>query len=489
MSSYGDLSSFWGFPGKHHISDGERDDIFSLSEVKVRFGGLANDSKAVVSARSKRPFSDDTTDNSVLKRARKVGQDGCVDLSADFGSFISTCKGTSNSVFGQDYKAEVSDSISSSLSWFRHLTPEEHRFESPIRLSSFPGYFEEVDRSIRSNQPEEIHSPIFDHSRKLVPIGRNHQADVPMLRSKCAKDSSSTIDKDERPMLMGTCIVPMPVSCFSLGKDKTDCRCHDEGSVRCTRQHVMESREKLKKKLGQERFVELGFYDMGEMVVQRWTEKEQQLFVEVVAYNPASLGKNFWDVLPRAFPSRSSKELVSYYFNVFMLRKRAGQNREDPSNADSDDDEWQETEVCEFATPDSGVEFPDEMERYCGGHSDGTSAGDEGDDDEECYSLSEGCINDSRFTFKSQGSEEQDVQDGSCTSFESQQDAVDDFVETQNSMEYGNYGLSSMSEHGYLGGHCDPVTWENSYMPWMKKDEDLLPTYNVIEEFGKGSWE
>ncbi|KAA8541009.1 hypothetical protein F0562_024853 [Nyssa sinensis] len=80
---------------------------------------------------------------------------------------------------------------------------------------------------------------------------------------------------------------------------------------------------------------------MGEVVVENWSAEEEHLFHEVVFSNPASLKKNFWDHLSMAFPFRTIKEIVSYYFNVFMLRKRAEQNRCDPMNIDSDNDEWQ----------------------------------------------------------------------------------------------------------------------------------------------------
>ena len=49
------------------------------------------------------------------------------------------------------------------------------------------------------------------------------------------------------------------------------------------------------------------------------------------------------------FPAQSKNELVSYCFNVFMLRKRAEQNWLDPLNADSDDDKWQGSDDNEFA--------------------------------------------------------------------------------------------------------------------------------------------
>lgn len=121
----------------------------------------------------------------------------------------------------------------------------------------------------------------------------------------------------------------------------------------------MDAREKLIITLGQEEFMQMGFSHMGESVAQRWTEEEENLFHEVVSSNPESRGRNFWVVLQKAFPSSSFKDLVSYYFNVFVLRKRAHQNRFDRSNADSDNDEWQESGDVEFA--EEGDEEEDDL--------------------------------------------------------------------------------------------------------------------------------
>ncbi|VFQ76475.1 unnamed protein product [Cuscuta campestris] len=189
--------------------------------------------------------------------------------------------------------------------------------------------------------------------RKLVPLGPNHQADIPVILGHEKNKTSQDVDwyrngyfgDDNR--FCGTCIIPMPkqdpAGCSdksSAGTGSGGCVCGDVGSIRCIRQHNFEAREKLRRVLGKETFVSLGFEDMGEVVASRWSEDEQELFHDVVFSNPASLGKNFWDNLAVEFPSRTKKQIVSYYFNVFMLRRRAEQNRFDLLNIDSDNDEW-----------------------------------------------------------------------------------------------------------------------------------------------------
>ncbi|CAL5430806.1 unnamed protein product [Camellia sinensis] len=148
--------------------------------------------------------------------------------------------------------------------------------------------------------------------------------------------------------LMGACILPMPdpeLSAHSdvAGDGRKDCLCLDQGSVRCVRQHVRKAREWVRETLGHEKFVQLGFCEMGEEVSQKWTEEEEHAFHEVVYSNPESHGKNFWEHLSMVFPSRTKKEIASYFFSVFMLCRRAFQNRSHflDIDSDDDDDDWQ----------------------------------------------------------------------------------------------------------------------------------------------------
>ncbi|KAJ6683984.1 hypothetical protein OIU85_007657 [Salix viminalis] len=234
-------------------------------------------------------------------------------------------------------------------------------------LSFFPEYFDHGHQPRALPEPEEA-CPSLDYPiQKQVSVGPEHQAYVPEwdyqgsstslnqldefnLQVVRAHSSSPgvTIDGGYEENLMGTCILPMPdldaSANYCYEATNHDCVCPDAGSIRCIKQHVSEARLKLRENLGEEIFKGLGFCDMGEVVANKWTGEEEQAFHEVVLSNPVSLGKNFWDHLPSTFPSRTKKEVVSYYFNVFMLQKRADQNRFDPLNIDSDDDEWQKNE-------------------------------------------------------------------------------------------------------------------------------------------------
>lgn len=197
----------------------------------------------------------------------------------------------------------------------------------------FPEFFEfNTARRQLVHYDDTYSSSLNNPPRKQVPIGPDHQADVPEFDQVLARNlgikSSEKLEED-----------PIGV-CVNSPTNEVDCQCLDSGSIRCVQQHINEVRLKLKNSLGLEKFIELGLHEMGEEVSRNWTDEEQQLFQDVVYSNPVSLGRRFWEQLSIAFRSRTKKELVSYYFNVFMLRRRAIQNRSNLLEIDSDDDEW-----------------------------------------------------------------------------------------------------------------------------------------------------
>uniref|UniRef100_A0A2P2MXY6 Uncharacterized protein MANES_01G060100 n=1 Tax=Rhizophora mucronata TaxID=61149 RepID=A0A2P2MXY6_RHIMU len=95
---------------------------------------------------------------------------------------------------------------------------------------------------------------------------------------------------------------------------------------------------KLKLELGPV-FYRWGFDRMGEEVSISWTVKEEMRFKDMVRSSPPSLGMSLWNHANRYFPRRTREELVSYYFNVFLVRRRSYQNRVTPKEIDSDDDD------------------------------------------------------------------------------------------------------------------------------------------------------
>lgn len=403
----------------------------------------------------------------------------------------------------------------------------------PVHFSFYPEYFSPEHPLRTLSRYEDIYSILLaDPPRKLVPIGANHQADVPEWNppgSTSGPDPSSDSNlagRDESEERLGTCIIPLPnmeLSTYEneeVGKGRTDCSCEDRGSMRCVRQHIVEAREGLIKTLGLETFTNLGLSDMGEQVAEKWNAEDEQLFHEIVFNNPASMGKNFWNNFPIAFPSRTKKEIVSYYFNVFMLLRRAEQNRNDHLNIDSDNDEWQGSENNEIATreedeEDSVAESPVYQDDT------GLSSCHENDlQDYDEYGQDDFCDANGAVDFTKRDIEDDskydpvemppssssplriqpqdrivwqercdDVPDDSCTSSDAGVTSQEIKVKTEN----GDHcpcnlnGVSNGCSEEYVAEPCEAKAWDSGFVSCSKSKIDFLPTCNMIEEvFGDG---
>ncbi|KAL7002478.1 hypothetical protein U1Q18_003631 [Sarracenia purpurea var. burkii] len=177
-----------------------------------------------------------------------------------------------------------------------------------------------------------------DYVRKPVPVGPLFQADVPEW-------TGETCGSDCR--WLGSQIWPLEsrkhkkyiIERDRIRKGRQDqCGCQHPGSVECIEFHIAENRMKLKLELG------LAFYlwkfdKMGEEVALSWTQEEEKRFQTIIRSNPPSLDKCFWDEMFKSFPTKNREDLVSYYFNVVLLRRRGCQNRSTPKDVDSDDEE------------------------------------------------------------------------------------------------------------------------------------------------------
>ncbi|KAH7853125.1 hypothetical protein Vadar_033609 [Vaccinium darrowii] len=360
----------------------------------------------------------------------------------------------------QELELNASSSISSDL-WVNGNVGESFESDAVLHLSFFPHYFELDHRVNRLVLPHDSYSVRLDHDPRIaVSVGPDHQADVPEWAPQCFSQSfgscMSQADCGNTDKVEGTCIISMPCtespeydsSVDGGTRNYFDCDCLDKGSINCVKQHVGEAREKLRENLGQKIFEELGFSSMGEEVAKKWTDGEEQTFREVVFSNPASQGKKFWDHLSATFPYKTKGDLVSYYFNVFMLQKRAEQNWFDPSNIDSDNDEWQISELgINEEDDDSAVEsLLDGVEEAgtdtwkddaadSGNHLYGVGEEDEGDVDDVLVANGGEFVGgcglglDPAFQLPSKVSsnhrERQDIEDDSCTSYEYQSGKFD----------------------------------------------------------------
>lgn len=178
-----------------------------------------------------------------------------------------------------------------------------------------------------------------NHRRNRVPVGSHFQTKVPEWTGEtCESDSK----------WLGTRVWPLGekeprnnlIERDRIGKGRQDsCGCQLPGSLECVRFHISEKRTRVKLELCSA-FQSWGFDKMGEEAVAlSWAVKEEKQFESIVKSNPPSLDKCFWDEIYKVFRSKSRRDLVSYYYNVFISQRRSYQNRYTPSNINSDDDD------------------------------------------------------------------------------------------------------------------------------------------------------
>ncbi|KAE8719804.1 putative C2H2-like zinc finger protein [Hibiscus syriacus] len=407
-----------------------------------------------------------------------------------------------------DKLTQFADTITLS---YTHQSPHVSDFINTNGMKNLKLMEEDTDTGAQANSPfspeyfgfhfpRRMSGPVGDSfsllldrfPRKQVPLGPNHQSNIPLLGRHIKmyrfvqNGASDTNDINYEEIMMGTCIIPMPDSDSSANisgnicAGRTDCGCLDRGTFRCVRQHVMEARENLRKSLGHEKF---------------------------------AAGK-FWKHLSVVLPSRSKREFVSYYFNVFILQRRAAQSRSSVLEIDSDDDEWHgnqqayEVEVSEKDEDSSAVESLADQEGLATHEGDCLEDDDDdnGSDDDDDYSrVSDSYSGDDNY---SNAAEREDccvnllLEGHVSKSFdESRFNAV--FEQTNkvsgqaedldkmktdlsNCMEAKVDGSNDLVSHVYLLDTCDVKMWDARYPTAVTKGIDLQPTCNIIEEiFGQ----
>ncbi|KAK4761678.1 hypothetical protein SAY87_029562 [Trapa incisa] len=162
-------------------------------------------------------------------------------------------------------------------------------------------------------------------SPKHKPIGPLFQAEVPKWTGIICKSD---------PKWLGTKVLPLQNDIESLGRGRESvCACPHPSSVECIKFHIAEKRLKLKLQLGYSLFYDWRFNCMGEEVAIQWTPEEETRFKKIMG---SSVGEHRWGSLFKHFPNKTRKDLVNYYFNVFILRHRCYQNHVTPKDIDSD---------------------------------------------------------------------------------------------------------------------------------------------------------
>ena len=175
-----------------------------------------------------------------------------------------------------------------------------------------------------------------DFLEKQVSIGPLSQAEVPEWTGEVSESDSKWLGTQVWPPKHDS---NPSTETDLVGRGRREkCSCHFKGSVECVRFHIAENRMKLRRKLGSV-FYHWGFDRMGEEISLQWTTEEEKRFKDLMSLNIPSQNKCFWSNSSKYFPEKTRKNLVSYYFNVYLIQLRSYQNRVTPKGIDSDEDE------------------------------------------------------------------------------------------------------------------------------------------------------
>ncbi|OIT33159.1 PREDICTED: AT-rich interactive domain-containing protein 1-like [Nicotiana attenuata] len=175
--------------------------------------------------------------------------------------------------------------------------------------------------------------------RKRIPIGPEFQADIPECIEVIYESDSKWLGTETWPRDKQGKNRMLIDKRDPIGKGRQDiCGCQSPGSYDCIKFHLFEKRKKIEIELGSA-YYQWKFDSMGEEVALCWSREEEGKFQDIVKSNRLTEDKSFWNEIFKFFPNRSRESLVSYYFNVFLLRRRGDQNRTNVSDFDSDDDE------------------------------------------------------------------------------------------------------------------------------------------------------
>ncbi|XP_039052079.1 AT-rich interactive domain-containing protein 2 isoform X2 [Hibiscus syriacus] len=230
-----------------------------------------------------------------------------------------------------------------------------HRTHSecgPKELSSIAIDLSSLDTSMTV---EPYGDDIF---RRQVAVGPRFQAEVPEWTGPVSDSDSKWLGTRQWPLSGGeydSLAITDPIG----SRQPNSCSCQIPNSVECIRFHIAENRMKLKLELGS-LFYHWRFDGMGEEVSLRWTAEEEKKFKHMVQLESPSLNA-FWPRASEFFPEKTWQDLISYYFNVFLIRRRSYQNRVTPKSIDSDDDESEFGCISDsfgsYALKESGTSF------------------------------------------------------------------------------------------------------------------------------------
>ncbi|KAH6762000.1 hypothetical protein C2S52_019433 [Perilla frutescens var. hirtella] len=193
---------------------------------------------------------------------------------------------------------------------------------------------------------------IGDHlQRKAIPVGPRFQADIPEWDG--IVDRSILIDAynndSDHLKWLGSLVWPVEIGNTKtrgrrIGKGRNSyCSCVSRGSADCVKRHILEERLFLQRDLGPA-FSSWKFDEMGEQVSESWSMKERQTFESLMKKRPSSNEKSYWKHALKCLPNKSKKNIIDYYFNVYMSHRMSLQRLPYIKHVNTDDEDEDEVE-------------------------------------------------------------------------------------------------------------------------------------------------
>ncbi|KAI3988832.1 hypothetical protein MKX01_016403 [Papaver californicum] len=199
-----------------------------------------------------------------------------------------------------------------------------------------------------SSRSRRLQNFIGDYLPRLaIPVGPRFQADIPDWIEPRKNDNSSTDNQSDSfdSRYLGTKIWPIEGKNIEDSKEKWigkgrsySCSCTSMGSISCIKLHIFEKGCQLRADLGSA-FFTWKFDEMGEEVSKSWTVVEQQCFESLVKTNRLSQTDSFLVSALKQLSRKCRKSILSYYFNVFILRRMSKKARLATELVDSEDDD------------------------------------------------------------------------------------------------------------------------------------------------------
>ncbi|KAI3830021.1 hypothetical protein L1987_04153 [Smallanthus sonchifolius] len=182
---------------------------------------------------------------------------------------------------------------------------------------------------------------INDDKLKLaIPIGPRFQAEVPEWTGPPRENKASLIDSK----WLGIVVWPMKdttpdIEGCVIGKGRPEsCDCTAPASILCVKRHISKKTAHLQAVLGPT-FRTWKFDQMGEAVAKLWKQPDQQRLTYLMKNNPFSQGQDFIKPALECFLLKSKKDIVDFYFNVYIPRRMSIQTRSGCMMVNTDDEE------------------------------------------------------------------------------------------------------------------------------------------------------